>query len=169
MQLLFQFIGQIWWWLWPVIIVRSYQRGVRFRLGIVREEALEPGWHIRWWWDEIVVVNVVPDVINLAFQSTMTSDRKSVVFSANVAYEIVDPVACYTQVQNFADNLADMALRHLAQRVRDQSFDELVDGQAELERSLKRTLETRVREWGVRILDVGFTEFVSARQYRLIQ
>lgn len=158
-------------WLWgmfPVRIIRSYQRGVKFKKGIVQPEQLEPG--IRWGWpfvDSIEVVSIVEDVIDLPTQSITTSDGKTVSFSANISYEVVDLVAYFTNVQDFSESLPRVAAGHLAKQVREWSWDELHKGQKKLEESLKGTLTTRVKGWGVRVIECRLTDCVVAKQYRI--
>jgi hypothetical protein len=60
-----------------------------------------------------------------------------------------------------------LAMVHLAQKVRDYTWPELVAHQKDLERSLKNTLTTRVKKWGVEIVEVGLTDLVRSRSYRL--
>lgn len=152
--------------LWPFVKVHSYQQGVRFRCGkdVAR---CAPGVHFAFWWfEEIMVVDVVEQSINLPTQSVTTHDNVAVTFSANILYEVEDARVMYTSVQDFDDSLTAAAMNHLAQKVRAWSWDELVDGQRDLEKSLKGTLSTRAARWGVKITDVAFTDMARARVYR---
>ena len=171
MQAIFAFLREFWRSLWPFGIVRSYQRGIRFRLGIDVAE-IQPGWYFAWWVvEDVVVVNVVPDVLDLPVQSITAADGAEITVSANIAYEITDARAMFTKVQDFQDSLSRIAMNHLAQKIRAWTWKELQDHQAELERSLKGTLTTRLARlgWGVEIIDVGLTDLVRCRQYRLYQ
>ncbi len=155
--------------LWPVKIVRVYQRGVRFRNGTVTEPALPPGHYYFWpfFW-AIEVVDVVEDVLDLPSQSITTKDGKMVTFSANVSFEVTDAVALYTEVQDFDENLSRIACGHLAMRVREWEWIELQESQRKLESSLRDTLTTRVKGWGVKIIECRLTDLVQARQIRLV-
>ena len=55
----------------------------------------------------------------------------------------------------------------LAKRVREWTWDELVASQRDLERSLRGTMTTRAKEWGVTIHDVGLTDLTIAKPLRL--
>jgi regulator of protease activity HflC (stomatin/prohibitin superfamily) len=155
--------------LWPVKIIHSYERGVRFKMGQVTEPQLMPGWYLFWpfFWS-IYEVSVVEDVLDLPSQSITTKDGKMVTFSANVSYEVTDAVALWTEVQDFEVNLARVACGHLALKVREWEWIELQAKQKELESSLKGTLTTRVKSWGVRVLECRLTDFVQAKQIRLV-
>jgi regulator of protease activity HflC (stomatin/prohibitin superfamily) len=50
--------------------------------------------------------------------------------------------------------------------VRDMTWPELLAEQTDLEKSLRGTLTTRAKEWGVKITQVGITDLVKARQFR---
>jgi regulator of protease activity HflC (stomatin/prohibitin superfamily) len=156
--------------LWPFTRVMPWQRGVRTTFVPfkgVRVTVLEPGIarHL-WWFDAIVSLDVQEDSVNLPTQSVTTKDGAAVTFSASFTYEITDVQAALFNVKEFTSSLQDLGLMHLAERVRDGTWDELLGGQKELERSLKGTLETRARHWGVKITRVGITDLVKARQFR---
>lgn len=156
--------------LWPFTRIQGWQRGVRTTFipwrGI-RVVVLEPGIarHI-WWFDTVIALDVQEDSVNLATQSVTTSDDVAVTFSASFMYEIEDVHAALFNVKEFTSSLQDLAIMHLSERVRELSWDELRSGQKELERSLKGTLETRAKKWGVRITKCGLTDMVKARQFR---
>lgn len=165
---LVDWIGQNLRELAPWRIVRTYQRGVRFRAGIDVEE-LSPGWH--WFvpvWESIEVVDVVSDVLNLPTQSITTKDKRTVSFSANVEFETVDARLRYTKVLDFEMSLARIAMGHIAMKAREWTWEELFTGQRDLENSLKRTLTTRAAAWGIQINEVRLTDCVVSRAYRLL-
>jgi regulator of protease activity HflC (stomatin/prohibitin superfamily) len=155
--------------LWPVVLVYEYQAGVRFRLGRY-VGTVPPGWYWCWWWvDELERVTVVEQSVNLPTQSVATRDGRNISFSANLTYEIADAGLYFTKVQDFERSLVDQAMIHLAQRVREfDDFPTLHAAQRELERSLKDTMTTRVKRWGVQITGVGLTDLTPARVYRLL-
>jgi regulator of protease activity HflC (stomatin/prohibitin superfamily) len=156
-------------YLWPLKKIKSFQRGVLMSCGWTCPRALKPGLYpfIPWLMD-IEAVNVVEDVVDLPSQSITTKDGKTVTFSANVSYEVTDAVAMWTQVQDFGENLSRVACGHLAMKIREWDWEELQDGQRKLEISLRDTLTTRVKGWGVRILECRLTDCVQAKQIRLV-
>lgn len=112
-------------------------------------------------------MEVVPTVINLVTQSVTTKDGKEVSFSANVEFEVTNAVDNHTKVSDFEKSLRNAAMSHLAKRIRAWTYSELMEGQTALEASLRTTLTTYVKDWGVRINAVGLTDMVLAKQYRL--
>jgi regulator of protease activity HflC (stomatin/prohibitin superfamily) len=164
----------------PMRVVKSFERGVRFRKGIpahrlwLKPNAEVPGEvppGIRWFlpfFESIEVDDVVPAVIDLPMQSVTSLDKQPITFSVNITYEVTDIVAKYTQVSDFDASLIGAAKIHLAQKVRDWTVEELLKNQRDLEKSLKDTLTTKVKKWGVKITDVGITDLVVVRTYRLL-
>jgi regulator of protease activity HflC (stomatin/prohibitin superfamily) len=148
----------------PLKVVYSYQQGVRFHKGI-DTALLEAGlyWYVPFV-QKIEVVDTVPSVMDLPNQPITTKDDIIVTISANVTYEITDARLMWTKVQDFEDSLRG----HIAARAREWSYAELLAGQKELEKSLKGTLTTYVKDWGVRVLDVKLTAFVKARPSMII-
>ena len=151
----------------PVKIIHSFERGVKFHKGIDKA-LLGPGLH---WFlpflQSIEVASVVDDVITLPTQSLTTSDDKHISFCMNVEYEIHDLRAMWIEVQDFQHSLKNLAMNHLAARVRELSWKELRESQSELEKSMKGTLTTKVKKWGVTVLSVGIVDLVETQTYRI--
>ena len=157
--------------LWPWRRVQPWQRAVRssfipFRG--VRITVLQPGIaRAVPWFDSIETRDVQEDSVNLATQSVTTQDGIAVTFSASFMYEIEDVKAAVFNVKDFSSSLQDLSLMHLSERVRAWTWAELLERQKDLEDSLRGTLTTRAKRWGVRITKCGMTDLVKARQFRL--
>lgn len=154
--------------LFPFVIIRTYQRGVRWRFG-KDPIALEPGLHWKVWvFHQVEVSDITDEFIELPVQTVTTKDRKFVCFSVNVGYRIKDIVKHWENVQDFVETTHAAAMTHLARRVREQSLDELELDLSKLEKSLEGTLETKFRNWGTEVFSVGFTNFAEVpRQMRV--
>ena len=165
-------------------MVATYERGVLFIGGLPGIELTPDSgifggrWTPRWmcgvfpfipFWMRIETLALCEDVVDLPVQSVTTSDGKTVTFSANIAYIITDVVQHYTNVQDFEQSFSRAACGHLAKVIRDETWDDLHQGQRKLEASLKDTLTTRVKKWGVQILECRLTDCSLSRQYRLFQ
>ena len=153
----------------PFRIIMSYERGVRWRLG-VNPKALDPGFH----WclpllHTIEVININEEFHDLPVQTVTTSDGREITFSANVGYRIVDPVLYWEAVNQFDESIAAKAMVHLSERVRECEYQWLIKNQKELEKSLRGTLETRLKRWGATVTEVGFTEFVHVTALRIFK
>lgn len=168
LELLAQYIMD----LLPWRVVHDYEWGVRSPLGRRPEKPLSTGLHVfvpgyHTYYD----VPRRPQVVPLRTQSMMTRNGVSVVFSGTIVIEITDAIAMIFEVHDFKDAVLDFAMTHLGERVHelDLKDGEAVDLKA-LERSLKGTLETRLRDWGAKVHKVGFSDFVPTQhQVRLFQ
>lgn len=151
----------------PFIIVRSYQRGVRWSFGIDPRE-LGPGFHWKvWFYHQVEVSDVTDEFVELPIQSVITADKKLICFSVNIGYRIDDIVKHWENVQDFVESTRGCAMVHLAERVRKSNLADLEDDLGKLESSLRGTLTTRFKEWGTKVFSVGFTNFAEVpRQYR---
>lgn len=152
----------------PIRIVRSIEQGVLFVNGQHSNTPLLAGvYAIIPFFDAIEIVNCQEDALDLPIQSITTTCGKQVSLSANVIYRVTDAVLWFISVRDFDENIQRLATRHIMARVREWSWTQLCEEQKELEKSLRGTLETRARRWGVEIIDVGFDTLVQARQYRI--
>jgi regulator of protease activity HflC (stomatin/prohibitin superfamily) len=164
-QAIFDFIRQF----FPFEIVWSYQRGIRFWLGVDRKE-LPPGLYMFLpFFGHIETVNVMPDVMKLWKFTPTTKDGVALTVSANIRYEITDARAAFCAVQDYKDNLGDECRTHLAARIRDCTYQELLEDQKKIERLSKDTMTTAVKDYGVRILRVGIVDFVKTKNLSLTQ
>ena len=156
--------------LMPFVIVKSYERGVRWKFGKSPKE-LAPGIHVRvWLLHSTEVVTTAADVLMLPIQSVITKDEKLVCFKAIVGYRITDIVKHCCEITDFRDSTVCLAMQHLAKRVREGSLSEVVADLSKLEKSLERTLETKLKEWGTEVITVGFVDFCEVpTQVRLFQ
>lgn len=157
--------------LWPFVRIGVFQRGVRttyipFRGVVVT--VLDPGVHRCLWWFERVINQItVEQVHNLPTQSVTCKCGAPATLSANFTYEVTDAEAAVNNVWDLADSLNGLAMMHIAKKVRGWTWDELIEHQTDLERSIRETLTTRATKWGVRITAVGITDLVKARSFRL--
>jgi regulator of protease activity HflC (stomatin/prohibitin superfamily) len=165
---LFGFLEARWEDVKPWAVIRSYERGVRFRFGVVDPIALEPGFHWRVpFWEHVELVTVVQDALQFGVQSVLTRDRKSVSFQVGITYTVADPVAHFCMVTDFHTSLQTICEVHLAKRVGELTLDELCGQRDELEKSMRRSLGQRVGKWGVDIIDAGLTSLQTVRAIQL--
>lgn len=150
--------------LFPFVVIKTYQRGVRWTLGKNPIELL-PGIRLKLWlYHEVLVFDIADEVLELPVQSVITKDEKLVCFSVNIGFRVVDVVSHANSVQDFFESTAGLAMTHLAKRVREKSLSELVTDLRDLEKSLEGTLTTRMKQWGTEVFSVGFTNFAEVPQ-----
>lgn len=159
--------------LWPLLpfrIVRADDYGARWTWG-TNGETLAPGFHWVWY-----VANQYERVsrgvayVDLPTQSAVTTDDYAVCYSANIGWRVVDPVKFWEEVDDVEKSLKALAATHLSKNVRKRKYVDVVKDLDRLEVSLRTTLQTQCNEWGVKIVRVGFSDFVPvAQQVRLFQ
>jgi regulator of protease activity HflC (stomatin/prohibitin superfamily) len=166
----FEWLASIWEHLKCFRIVSSYEQGIRFRRGVPEPAPLGSGLWFHWpTLDRIEVLPVREDWIDLLVQSITTADGVEVALSANIGYTISDAVKAYTSVHDYHGSLGRLASAHLHRRIHDLTYADLMGSLPKLEKSLEGTLTTRSKPWGIVIQDVGVTDLVRARAYRLLQ
>lgn len=155
---------------WPFVIVMQWERGIRYWRGRVVGGNLEPDWY--WcvpFFMHVEVVPVTPDILKLWNLCVSTQDNVGIRLRANVRYEIVDAVAAWNNVQDYKDNLADEARTHIARVVRKQEYTVLLADQDRVERDCKNEMNKVVRDWGIRVIRVGLTDFIKTKDISLAQ
>lgn len=160
--------------LWPLLpfrIIRQDEWGARWKNWGKEGEALAPGFHwVLYFFHQFEKVSRSEGMIDLPTQSCVTVDDYAVCYSANIGWRVVDPVAYYVEVDNVESALKALSAAHLSKNVRKRKYTEVVKNLDVLEASLRRTLETQSKAWGVKITRVGFTDFVPVQQQvRLFQ
>lgn len=151
----------------PVRIVHSYEKGVLFKQGKDVAE-LGPGvhWFIPWLWS-IEIVPAAPEVQNLPTQSVMTKDRKTIAFSCNICYQIEDARKMFTQIQQFDSAIEGFAMVHLAEMLSQHTVIQYHNKREALHEEFAKTLNEKVNEWGAKIIWVGITDYTEVRAWRL--
>jgi regulator of protease activity HflC (stomatin/prohibitin superfamily) len=168
LQTLSEIIQRIWWSVMPFAVVDFNERAIRVRLGRVIEE-LGPGFHWRRLFvEKIEKVSAAEDFIDLPFGDVPSKDGKTITFSANVGYRIVSPNKLWNSVTDPDQNLSRLALGKLATLVSRKNADELALGQKAVRTWLKRELTRETEAWGIEITRVFITNWVEAKQLRLI-
>lgn len=144
--------------LMPFLIIKSYERGVRWTWGQNPIELL-PGLHLRiWLMHSVETGSVVDNAIHLPHQTvTCEANGKVYHYRLNMGYRITDIVKHYCNVNNFKEVTMAIAMRHVAKRIRKEPPDDLT----KLEKSLETTLTTQFKDWGTDVFAVGFTDFAE--------
>ena len=156
----------------PWQAVRWYERGVRFISFPFRPGRVTgphpPGLYFR-----LPVVydmdtrSVVEQVVNLLNASFVTKDGRVVTVSANINYRITDAVQATVNVHDVDASIATEAMKYLHRTCRRTNLDTLLKRQGVVEFRVKEALQKKAENWGLEILDVGLTDLVPTRNYRL--
>jgi regulator of protease activity HflC (stomatin/prohibitin superfamily) len=152
--------------LWPVWVVYTGQKGVLYRFGEAKK-VLGPGaYFVFWGLNRLRIEPVAVDSLNLPTQSETTLDGYEVAYSVNIIYEVVDPLKKQTKVQDFNDTLQNLIMVHLSRVVRGTNYADILAHRGIIESKMRKHLYRFARAWGVRILELGLTDFVRPKHLR---
>jgi regulator of protease activity HflC (stomatin/prohibitin superfamily) len=154
-------------------IIRATHEGVRWRRGKYPIR-MKPGLHV--WWPlttEIEEIVIARQTINLASQALETRDDKQVVAECFCVYRIYDVVKAIGEKNYDVDStICDITQAAVVEFVMGHTLDELKAGISDSESRLSKELTTsvrkRLRQYGVSIQRCGFTDFATAKVYRVI-
>ena len=88
---------------------------------------------------------------------------------ANVRYEIFDAAKAWNDVQDYKDNLADECRTNIARVMRKRNFLDLLADQDKVEKEARSEINAVVKEWGIKVLRVGITDYVRTKDISLAQ
>lgn len=163
---------------WPFFIVKEFERGALYFFGQLRDREtwwcyggqLEPRCYLYVpFFMEVEAIPIKPDILRLYNMNITTADDKSLRVRANVRYEVFDAVKAWNDVQDYKDNMADEARTHIARVVRGREYTELLADQDKVERECRSEMNAVVKEWGIKVIRVGITDFTKTRDISLAQ
>lgn len=162
------FLLAIWSAIWPFRFVRSGWQGVVFRRGVAEVKPRTAGWV--WLWPAFWQYETEPVTlrfIDLPNQSMTTKDGAVLGLSANIAYRITNLVLALTEVDDYKDSMAGLAMGHIHTRVSEWNRADVLGERRKLERSVLDTLTKRAEPWGIVVEDVRLTDCAPTRVYRV--
>ncbi len=162
MEVLRTFMG----WFPRLIIVDPDEEGVLIRLGRVKR-AVKPGWYIVTpWIEQIVTMQVTPQIANLPNQSIMDKDGRTIGVSGAIEYEVENMEKAAYHVQNVDNSMENLAMGFIAGRVRECSGNDI--DLTHLESKLAREIAQGVSRWGLKVTRVWITDFVFQQCIRVM-
>jgi regulator of protease activity HflC (stomatin/prohibitin superfamily) len=106
--------------------------------------------------------------VDTLIQTFSTRDGKSVSISANVGYTIYNAAKWYTEVYNFDSTIERAIRKHLFRLLHALDYEDIRASIPALSVVLRDAIHAQATDWGVRIHEVGLTDFVSAPTFRLL-
>ena len=129
-------------------------------------KVLEPGVYIEWpLFQEIIKVEMTPQVVDLRPQSVLTIQGQSMVVSGAVRYRVVDAKKAILDVQDFDESIVALALGTIASIVSGAEKHSLPD----LEKEVRQALAKESSGWGLKIEACYITDLDKCRSIRLLQ
>lgn len=148
-------------------IIQPDERGVRLFCGQVTTN-LGPG--VYWCWPfigQIKTRSVVEQVVDLRVQSLTTVDGKSVAAGLKLSYKIVNVCKAFYEVWDLDMAVHAEATGHLALSICERTWEECQDRE-EIQDEILRSMNSKVKHWGVRVVSTTLNDLCLHRCYRII-
>lgn len=156
----------------PWVSIRWYERGVRYwAIPFFRRKVSGP--HGPGLYFRLPVVfdmdkmSCVEQPVNLLNCSLVTKDNVSITVSATINYIVEDAVKASVNVHDVDASISTEAMKYLHRTCRRVTLDDLLKRQGVMERRIRDSLQRKAKDWGLTILDVGLTDLVPTKNYRL--
>lgn len=135
-------------------IVQEYERGIIFRLGKVRRDAIKgPGLHVIIpVIDRMVKVNLQVVTHGVPAQEGITRDNVTLRVDAVVYFRVVDALKAIVNVQNYLFATSQVAQTSLRSVIGQSDLDELLSDRESINAQLKGIIDQLTEDpWGVKI------------------
>ncbi|MBI3649026.1 MAG: SPFH/Band 7/PHB domain protein [Actinobacteria bacterium] len=144
--------------IFPVRIVREYQRIVLFRLGRC-VGTRGPGLiFLIPFLDRPVIVDLRELYLEIPHQTAITKDNAGITIDFIIFYRVVDAVASVLQVQNFAGAAQNIAATTLRSVVGDMPLDDVLSKREQMNDVLRSKLDEVTERWGVKVTNAEVRE-----------
>lgn len=152
----------------PFLILPN-EKGVRCNCfpWITWHTSIGPGFYLQWpLFQEIIKVEITPQVVDLRPQSVLTSEGRSMVVSGAVRYRVTDAEKAILNVQDFDASIVALALGTIAKAVGGIGKDVTL---TDLQESVRSALAKEAAGWGLKIEQIYITDYDKVRSIRLLQ
>ena len=135
-----------------VRVVTEYERGVRFRLGKVRETPFPPGLMLKFpIIDRLVKVSLRIVTLPIQSQGIITRDNVSVDISAVAYYRVVDPIKSVVAIEDVESAIGQIAQTTLRNVVGQHTLDETLTETNKINADIAVILDGITEVWGVEV------------------
>ncbi|MBW1602221.1 SPFH domain-containing protein [Streptomyces sp. JJ66] len=133
-------------------VIRQFERGLVFRLGKVRSDVKEPGFHlIVPVLDRMHKVNLQIVTLPVPAQEGITRDNVTVRVDAVVYFKVVDPADAIIRVEDYRFAVSQMAQTSLRSIIGKSDLDDLLSNREKLNQGLAIMIDSPAVEWGVNV------------------
>src|SRR5437870_1303009 len=144
--------------LFPIRIIREYQRIVLFRLGRVVGTRGPGIVFLVPFIDRPSIVDLREAYLEIPHQTAITQDNAPISIDFIIFYRVVDAVDSVMKVQNFAGAAQNIAATTLRSVVGDMSLDDVLSKRDEMNLTLQTKLDDVTERWGVKVTSVEVRE-----------
>ncbi|MFQ5933925.1 MAG: SPFH domain-containing protein, partial [Dehalococcoidia bacterium] len=146
--------------IFPMVIVRQYERLVKFRLGKYIDLG-NPGLRLLLpFIDSFQKVDLRENVIDVARQTNITKDNAPIGIDFLIYYKVMDSAAerSVLEVQDFRAAIVGMATTTLRAVIGDIALDDVLSKREEINQVLRVKLDEVTERWGVKVTAVEIRE-----------
>ena len=143
---------------WPVRIVREYQRVVLFRVGRCIGTRGPGLVFLVPLIDRPTIVDLRELYLEIPHQTAITKDNAPIEIDFIIFYRVNDAVQSVVKVQNFAGAAQNIAATTLRSVVGDMSLDDVLSKRDEMNLLLRTKLDDVTERWGVKVTNVEVRE-----------
>jgi regulator of protease activity HflC (stomatin/prohibitin superfamily) len=144
--------------IFPIRIIREYQRIVLFRLGRVVGTKGPGVVFLIPFIDRPQVVDLREFYLEIPTQRVITKDNAPISIDFITFYRVVDPVDSVVKVQNFSGAAQNVAATTLRSVVGDMTLDDALSGRDAMLVTLQNKLDETTERWGVKVTNVEVRE-----------
>jgi len=146
--------------IFPIRIVREYQRIVLFRLGRCVGTRGPGIIFLVPFIDRPMMVDLRELYLEIPHQTAITKDNAPISIDFIIFYRVFDAVESVIKVQNFAGAAQNIAATTLRSVVGDMSLDEILSKRDQMNQVLQVKLDEVTERWGVKVGNVEVREIV---------
>jgi len=157
---------QVWHHLVPFAIVNQYEEGVRLRLGKLHNKTLQPGFHWKIPFVDVLLTTIVTnDTMDIKPINITTIDNKTITVGAVIEFSITDIVKYIVDTNEARSNTHDICRGLMADYLQDCTWDQCKDKKTI--RTITRLLTKKCEQMGISLTGLTFTELSLSRAFRL--
>lgn len=153
----------------PVRIIRSYQKGVLFRLGKDIRELGEGIYFVVPFFEDIETHSTTQDCITSEPHMVETSDGVSILYVTVVRYKVVNVRDMYVKIGNLDTDVVEWATSEISSKISTMTFSQVMQNRRELIDHCFSLLSDELEGWGVELISLGLPSLTRARAFRLFK
>ncbi len=144
--------------LFGVVIINQYEKGVKFRLGKY-VGVLEPGLHwiipfIEW----VKVVDIRVRTVDIPAQEVITMDNVPVKVNGVVYFKVEDPKKAVLNVKDYVFAVAQYAQTALRDVVGKTELDDLLSKREKVAEEIRKIVDEIMQQWGIDIVSINLQD-----------
>ena len=144
--------------IFPIRIIREYQRIVLFRLGRAVGTRGPGIVFLIPFVDRPVIVDLRELFLEIPSQTAITKDNAGISIDFIIFYRVIEAVDSVIKVQNFAGAAQNVAATTLRSVVGDMSLDDVLSKRDQMNSLLQTKLDETTERWGVKVTNVEVRE-----------